>query len=228
MTQEETTARAAGEETPPTRLQRLAALYGHVSDVLTIPRIGALLGLVVIVLVGAVGGWGGATEAAEEAPTAAVGTPIEAEPFEVTVRRARFFDELRPSFYAEDGFRYLALSVDVTPTATEPVGGAVFARAATLEVPGLRTIDLSSGPKVADPQVVRTADGLTQHTFQPGLTTNVVLVWQQEIGETLPAQVSLTLARHTLRRSSMDGTLGWRDPSPVAGVTLALEPLAEP
>jgi hypothetical protein len=87
----------------------LAALYGHVSDVLTIPRIGALLGLVVIVLVGAVGGWGGATEAAEEAPTAAVGTPIEAEPFEVTVRRARFFDELRPSFYAEDGFRYLAL-----------------------------------------------------------------------------------------------------------------------
>ncbi len=221
-------ARNAGEEDPPTRLQRLAALYGHVSDVLTVPRIGALLGLAVIVIVGAIGGWGAATEGAEEVPASAVGVPIEAAPFEATVRRARFFDELRPSFYAEEGFRYVALSVDVTNTSNEPVPSSTLAQAAAIDVDGQKAADLESGPRPVDPWVVRTADGLTQHTFQPGLAVNVVLVWQQDAARPLPEEVTVTLGRHTLRASSMDGTLGWRDTEPVAVVVLPLEPLAEP
>ncbi len=221
------TPTAGSDEAPATRLQRIAALYGHVSDVLTLPRIGAILGLVLILATGAVGGWGAASQAAEEVPPTAVGVAIEAAPFELTVRRARHFEELRPAFYPEEGFRYLALSVDVTNTTGEPVPAVVLAGAATLDALGLRTTGLSSGPRTNDPTVVRTADGLTQRTFQPGLTTTVVLVWQQDLGESPPAEVAVSLGGHTLRRSAMDGSTGWRDPEPVAVVALPLETLPE-
>ncbi|MBK7822102.1 MAG: hypothetical protein IPJ61_13815 [Tessaracoccus sp.] len=69
------------------------------------------------------------------------------------------------------------------------------------------------------------ADGLTHYTFQPGLTTTVALAWQQEAGTPVPGELTVTIAAHTLRASSMDGSLGWRDAEPVAVVTLAPEPL---
>lgn len=210
----------------PSRLQRAAKWYSHVSDILTPQRIGLLLGAALLAVVGIFGGWDAAGEAVEK-PVARVGDVVTADPFEFTVSRARFFDELAPPFYREEGYRYLVVSVDVTNTAPEYVDSFVLAGSATLDADGLRTIDLATGPKVLEPRVVRTADSLSERTFQPGLTNNVVLAWQQDIGEAIPDEVTVTFSQHTWRRSTMDESLGWRDPVPAARVTLPLEPLPD-
>ncbi|MFT3888447.1 MAG: hypothetical protein QM713_09845 [Arachnia sp.] len=226
MVEEKTAATPEGEA-PPTRLQRLATWYGHVSDVLTPQRAGLLLGVLVIALVGAVGGWGAATEAVEDLPPGTVGVAADAAPFQLTVRRARYFDELSPTFPAMDGRRYLAVSVDVTNTSDEPVSSGILAQAVGIDAAGLATIELRSGPTVEGPSVVRTVDSLSQRSLQPTLPTNVVLVWRQDVAEPVPENLTVTLSRHTWRRSSLDGSMGWRDPESTARIVVPLEALPE-
>lgn len=218
---------SCGATPQPTRLQRLAGWYGNVSDILSPQRLLLLAGLGLIVVVGMVGGWGTVSEAADELSVADVGKPVAVAPFEVTVNRARWFDKLEPTLYAEDGYRYLAVLIDVTNTTNEPVSGGILAETAELDAAALKTIELKAGPTPIAARALRGADGLTQYTLQPGLTQSVVLVWQQEAGEPLPTKVTFTLSGHTERRSAMDGSLGWRDPEPVAKITLPLEPLPE-
>lgn len=215
-------------EQPPSRLGRLTKWYGHVADILTPQRLLFLLTALTIFMLGLFGGWDAADVAADQVPEAKVGATVTAAPFDVTVTRGRMFHELPGVLYAEEGYRYLAIVMDVTNTSAEPVDAFVLAEAVALDIPGLRTIELDSGPQVIRPNVLRGVDSLNQRTFQPGLTTNIVLVWQQLTSAAEPATASVTFSAHTWRRSTLDGGLGWRDPSPVATLTLAIEPLEAP
>lgn len=215
-------------EQPPSRLERLTKWYGHVADILTPQRL-VLFGTALAILVlGLFGGWDAADDAADQLPEATVGATTTAAPFDVTATRGRVFDELPGVLYAEEGYRYLAVLMDVTNTTAAPVNALTLAEAFTLDVPGLRTMELNSGPQVIRPQVLRGVDGLGQRTFQPGLTTEIVLVWQQQVSAAVPATAAATISEHTWRRSTLDDGLDWRDPSPVATLTMTIDPLEAP
>ncbi len=216
-------------ETPkePSRLKRAVTWYGYVSDILTPQRIAILLGAAVLAVVGIFGGWDAVGETVEDVTVVEVGETATASPFTVTPTRARVFDELDGVFYAEEGYRYIAVIADVENTSAAFVSSSILAQGASLDAPGMRFTELRSGPRVNDPSVVRTADSLSQATFQPNLTTNVVLVWQQEIASPIPETITLTLSDHTWRRSVNDGSFGWRDATPAIQYVLPLETLAE-
>ncbi len=211
----------------PTRRQRARAWYALVADVFTPQRLLLVLALAGIGIASLFGGWDAVSAEETAIGVADPRTPVSAAPFEVSARRARVADSVTTVLRREDGFRYLMVVADVTNTQDAHVDGSVLAQAAELDAPGLRTDLLSSGERTRRPLVLRLDDGLSQRTFQPGLTGAVILVWQQDARAPIPATVTMTLARHTQRLSSMDGSLGWFDPTPVAHVTLPVEPVEE-
>ncbi len=220
------------EHTPErakSRLEPWRKRYALVSDILTPQRIGLLLAVALLGVVALAGGWQ-AVEGVEgpETPKVAVGEKIVATPMEVTVRRARHFEELKPSLPRADGYRYLVVSLDLTLRHERYVSGVELAPAISLDAAGLKTTPLRSGPKINDPSLLRGLDGLPARTYQPGLATSTIVVWQQALTEPIPTEVTITFAKQTWRQSVLDGGWGWYDPAPVARVTLPLEELDAP
>lgn len=215
----------SGSEAKPSPLKRATTWYGYVSDVLTPQRVGLLLGAALLAGVSLGGGLGLATEALDAIPVVEQGEIAAATPFEVTVKRARVFDELATLLPAEPEYRYISVSVDVTNASQEFVSAGILTNGVNLDVRGLRSIELTSGAVPLAPQAIRTSDSLSQSTFQPGLTTNVVLVWQQAKDEAIPDDITVTFDQYTWRRSAMDRSFGWHDASPAVRLTLPLEPM---
>lgn len=209
------------------RLQRAAKMYSQVSDILTPGRIALLLGALLLLVIGVFGGWGAASDSVEEITEVEAGKAFGAAPFELTVKRAFVFDEIEGVFPAEEGKRYLSVSAEIENLSDLPVLSVVLAEGVSLDVDGLATIELDEGPHVIDPRVVRLADSLSARSFQPGLSVDVVLVWQQRTSEPIPKEIQATFSQHTWRRSVMDDTFGWRDPVPTTRVGLALNELEE-
>lgn len=210
---------------PLTRFQRAVSWYKNVADIFTPQRVLLGCGVAAIGIVGLWGGWGDATEAAQTTPVVEVDDTFSATPFAITVKSARVFDEISGPFPPEDGYRYLALVVDVTNTSNEPVSAGIVHDGLVLDAPALRVIELDSGPSPMAPSTVRTVDSLSQRTFQPGVTTNVVLAWQQQTSAAIPEHVTATFSQHTWRRSTLDDVFGWRDPVPAATLTVPVQPL---
>lgn len=211
------------------RLETWRKRYALVSDILTPQRLGLLLAVALLGIVALAGGWQ-AVEGVEapETPKVAVGDKIAATPIEVSVRRARHFDELKPSLPRTDGYRYLVVSLDLTLRNDEFVSAYDLQRAIALDAPGLKSTPLRSGPRIDDPRLLRGLDGLDAKAFQPGLPTPTIAVWQQALTEPIPAEVTVTFAQQTWRQSVLDGAWRWSDPSPVARVTLPVEALEPP
>ena len=212
-----------------TKLDVARKRYALVSDLLTPQRLGLVLAVALLGLIGAVGGWD-AIEGVEapEVPRVEVGEPIKAHPFEITVRRARHFDALEGALYREEGQRYLVVSLDVTLRNDVHVPGETLRDALHLDAPGLKMLALKSGPSPERPRLLRGLDALDARTYQPGLEVPTIAVWQQEVGAPIPDEVTVTFDRQTWRASSLDGSMRWFDPTPVARVTLPLEALEAP
>lgn len=208
---------------PPSRLQRARSAYEVISDIVTPQRLVVLLVVAALAVVGLVGGWGEVAAEESEITDVAAGTPFAVAPYEVTVRRARTFTELPPTFRAERDHRYLALVLDVVNRSDVPVVSSHLTRGATLDAPGLKQVRLASGVRAADPLLYRGLDGLSASTLQPGLATPTVLVWQQRLAEPVPETVTVTFSTHTWRRSSLDGHEDWFDATPSHAVTLPVE-----
>lgn len=216
------TATAEAEEL--SAFQRAQKTYALVSDILTPQRVGLFLAFALLLGIGLFGGWDAAVTEVDDVPRGEPGVAATVAPFRVEVRRARYGASLAPAFPARDGVRYWFVTVDVTNTSGRPVAKALLTEDATLDLPGLQAAWSSER---AIPTAHRLADGLVQEHYQPGLTTRIVLVWQQDNAEPLPDDVTLTLASHTWRASSLDGGLDWRDATPGLVVTLPAEPLQE-
>lgn len=207
----------------PSRLQRARSAYGVVSDILTPQRLVVLFVVLALVVVGLVGGWGEVAAEESDITEVAPGAPFTVTPYEVTLRRARTFTELPPTFRADKEYRYLALVLDVVNRTKEPVAASYLTAGTTLDAPGLKQVGLASGTRAADPLLYRSLDGLSASTLQPGLSTPAVLVWQQRLADPVPETVTVTWSTHTWRRSSLDGHQDWFDATASHAVTLPVE-----
>lgn len=208
----------------PDALERAQTAYDLVSDILTPTRIGLLLAAVVLLLTGWLGGLAAVDEATEDLPRAEPGRPVEAGPFEITVTRARSGAELPPLVRSAEGVRHLFLVIDVRSTHDDPVSETVLRRALTIDAEGL--LVPTGTPQAAG--VARIGDGLPVRTLQPGLDVPTVVYWRQDAAVPAPGELTVTLHRQTWRRSVASGSNDWLDVTPVARVTIPVEPLDGP
>lgn len=185
-------------------------------------RLLVLLGVVLIVPLGLIGGFDAV--ASSELPTAEPDTVIHVEPFDVTLTAARYGEELVPAVYADEGITYLFVAVVVTNTTALPVSSTILAEGFALTAGDLELIPWTG---TRNPRVYRTEDALSAKVYSPDVEVPSVVVWRVDSSVTLPDQVTVTLNTHVWRESSLDGSPGWRDPTPSVTVDLDLKPLKD-
>lgn len=220
----EPTPQGPDEEQKPSALKRAQKTYGLVSDIITPQRIGLFLAFALLAGIGLFGGWDAAVTEVDTVPRGEPSVAAAAAPFEVTLRRVRYGNSLDPVFRARDGVRYWFVSMDVVNTSDLPVERSILTDDVTVDIPGLAA---SAPGRRPESRTVRLNDSLDQRTFQPDVLTPIALVWEQDAAAEIPAEVTVTLATHTWRASSMDGGLDWRDPEPGLIVTMPADPLGE-
>lgn len=218
MTDEPREAAAGDIPHEPTRLQRAKKTYDLVSDVLTPTRLLVAAAAVVALIVGLIGGWENVAAVEEQLPEVRPSTATTATPWELTVKSARHGNELTPIAYASDGMRYLFVTAEVTLRSDQPVDAGVLADAVAIDAPGLQP---TFGTKVR-PSVYRLSDALSQRFFQPNVTVPVVFVWSQDSTDDVPAELTVTLNRHTWKKSTLEDYHYWQEPTAVGTVRLTV------
>ena len=192
----------------------------------------SLIAVVAAVVAGAL--WlGGGFEEAESLPSAprpvAVGEPLDVAPLTATVLRAYWTTKKLDRVYFEaEGQRGLLLVVDLTNTSKRPVGVTVLRAAIRADVSEQR--DWTGKPVTPDqayPTFIRRSDAQVATALQPGLTTTLVLVWNQATSAPVPTQLAVTLYSQTWRESTLSGEEGWHDPVAVAVVTVPVKELTQ-
>lgn len=179
------------------------------------------------VLVVATAGAGGLEPQAQDGPeVVAAGTAVDAAPFEITVRRARWADDLGVPT-AQDGDRWVAVVATVRNTSDASVLSSHLTHALTLEpFTGARATAGEHG--LAASATALLDDGSTPNPVQPGLTQDVVFLFDQDGGAAPPDEVVVHLQRSTWREGSLDRSLAWWEPTTVAEAPLPVEAAPDP
>ena len=167
------------------------------------------------VLLLASGLFGGLREApAEAAVPLVVAKPHEAAPFTITIERARWTSDLGEIAKTDRG-RYLIVIAKVRTDADRSVDLSVLTEALALrDTPGIYAAmrDEKVVPsEKASPSVYVLADGSRMSQLVPGLTYELVYVWEQREAEPVPATLKVATRSHTWRQSSLDDQMNWFD-----------------
>ncbi|MBC9225486.1 hypothetical protein GL325_04030 [Aeromicrobium sp. 636] len=171
--------------------------------------------------------FGGLATATPEGPAELkVGRTIHAEPFDLSIERARQVDDL--GLGGEPRGRSIAVVAKLTNTSDHPVYGSQIGR--TLQLRGLDGVyrgasgDETGPSEQATPQVLVLADASILGTAAPGLEYEVAFVWEQAESEPVPTRATVAVAAHTWRKSRLDDQFLWFDPVVTHSGDLAVEP----
>lgn len=151
------------------------------------------------------------------------GVEVEATPLRVRLDRAAATYEVsgRP---AEPGRAYVVLEGTLALEDRESVGSGLIDDAFSVS---LRAYEFGEPSDDAAPSVLVAGDGSTLLGVGPGLTYDVLLVYEVDEVD-VPAVVTVSLRRHARRPSSLDvSEIGWHDPATFAQVELAVAPLPD-
>ena len=186
-----------------------------------------VLGLGALVLL-ASGLFGGLERAAPEPRAVLVADEAHvAEPFKLTISRVAWSDDLGEGFGPSKVGRYLLVQADISTTQDLTVSSFVVREALRLRgLSGFAADEFDSDlvpSEKAEPRVVVTADRVALGEIGPGLTYNVVFIWEQDQAQPLPDVVEVESFAHGFRRSSLDDQEDWFDRSPDATGTFDLE-----
>lgn len=196
-------------------LSRWAPLRRHPRLVIT-----ALVLVGVLAVTALLGGWERTTP--EGVTRAAPGATVDVRPFRIQLDRAEATYELAGQV-AEPGLAYLVvegvLTLDVPEAVTSTILGEVFGAdlPTGYDAYGYPSDEPEAAITVAD-------DGSMLLGIGPGLSYDVLVTFVVEETE-VPEQLTVTLNGHVRRKSSLDYTLGWHDPAPVARMTFDVAPL---
>jgi hypothetical protein len=172
--------------------------------------------------------FGGLERAAPDARTTLVAHRTHvAEPFAITISQVAWSDDLGETFGPSKIGRYLLVRTTLRTDQDTTVSGFVVGEALRLHgLSGFAAGELDGDvvdSEDAEPRVVVTADRVPLGEVGPGLTYDVVFVWEQRAAEPLPETVQVESYAHGFRRSSLDSQEDWFDRSPDAIGTFVLE-----
>lgn len=176
--------------------------------------------VVALALTAALGGW--ARTVPESVTRVEPGAEVTATPFRFQLDRAEATYE-QAGTLAEPGQAYLVISGVLTLDSDEAVGSTTLGEALSIDLP--TGYDAFGSPSDEAEAAIRVAaDGSMLLGIGPGLSYDVLVTYVVDEAD-VPDQVTLTLNEHIRRESSLDFTLGWFDPAPVARVTFDVAPL---
>ena len=184
------------------------------------------VGVTVIVL-GTTALFGGLADADVSAPRVSglrVGETVRAEPYEITVRKVLWVDELPNVYPTEKGNRWLAITATVRNTHDESLFGAVeLADSLALTgVDGLVKEAEKDTGRVESTYRKVLADTSDLSPVSPGVPYEMVYLFELAASATPPTEVAVQVVRHTWRENSLDQTMGWFDPAVVAQASLPM------
>lgn len=182
---------------------------------------------VAAVLLGVAGLFGGLEErrdaAAEAAPAVAVGEAVDAGPWRISVERAFTIDTLEGEYLTDkEANRWFGLVTTVTVIDDE----ANPLLSVSLQLDGVDGLLRDDDGDVVAPQALRFDDGESA-ALNPGVTEQVVYLWEQAKASPTPAEVTVQFQEPNRRRHSLWFTLEWfyNELSTVGAVTVPVEQL---
>jgi hypothetical protein len=181
---------------------------------------------VAAVLLAVAGLFGGLEERRDAAtvPPVAIGEAVDAGPWRISVERAFTIDELDGQYLTDDeANHFFGLVATVT---------VIDVRPHTLFSPAVRLADVEGlqldydGERIARPVVLR-FDDASPPALNPGVTEQVVYLWEQAKSAPVPADVTIEVLEPNRRRHSLWFTLEWfyEELTPVGAVTVPVEQL---
>ena len=181
---------------------------------------------VAVVILAATAGFGGLEPAKgpRRLPAVVLGAKTAVAPYDITINKVVWTDQLPNVYPNVKGNRWLALTATVRNTDTTSMYGAVtLAEAVTLNgVDGLVQKPRPGTDRVQPTYLKLLADTSDLDLVQPGLDYDMVFLFEQQGDSTPPEQVQVQFAGHTWRPDSIDKTSKWLDPTVTATATLPI------
>lgn len=180
---------------------------------------------VAAVVLAVAGLFGGLEERSDAAavPPVAIGEAVDAGPWRISVERAFTIDELDGQYLTdEEANHFFGLVATVTVIDDRP--HTLFSPALRLQdVDGLRRED---DGVLVQPRVLR-FDDASPTALNPGVTEQVVYLWEQAGSASVPSEVTIEVLEPNRRRDSLFDTLEWfyTELSIVGAVTVPVEQL---
>lgn len=232
---------ATGATTPtavgrpdPSRLRaaaaRVVAIRKRFGGLLSSRNLLLAAAAVVIAWTGVTGGWGSALEATpDELPTAAPTDTVEAAPLSVRVTAAFWTDDASALTYAVEDATFLIVRAEITAEVTEPLAFYDVPGSLHGTIPGTTLPAPSAGysnslvedGSLGEPELFRVVDSQPIRALQPGMPQEYWLVWTLPMATEHAGTVRIEYLARTHRRSSLDASMLWTDPVPVAVQDLA-------
>ncbi|MGI8414994.1 MAG: hypothetical protein ACR2P2_02065 [Nakamurella sp.] len=180
--------------------------------------------IVVIALLVAVTGLFGGLKAAANAGEAPMklGVAVTTPQWSVTVQRARLAtaDQLAPLHPLQPHTHWLGVVAEVMVTASTPqlVTGTGDSTPGVIEVSGVQGIQHPWADQVAIVQ-----DASTSPELQPGVSEQIVFLWEQQDSAPVLASATVTVMSLSYIRSVSDDTLRWLNPAPYGHLAVAVQ-----
>ncbi|MBT0770866.1 hypothetical protein KIH74_18125 [Kineosporia sp. J2-2] len=171
--------------------------------------------------------------------TVQVGRTIEADPFEITIRRLIWMDGAAvPNTYpSRSGDRWLAVVADIENTSDESVLGYYATQVLSIDAGAVKGMvrtpeldydttgdDSDRTTRVRADHVQQYADSSALEPIQPGITYSAVFLFEHDAEVPPPDEVKVQVVEHTWRADSLTQTEQWLDPTVTAEAELAVLP----
>lgn len=186
---------------------------------------------VAVVVLGTTAAFGGLEQAADtdRLPPVRVGVKTRVAPYDITINKVVWVNDLPNVYPSERGNRWLAITATVRNTHDVSLYGAVeLAESVTLsDVDGLVRAPDPGDDRVRSSYQKLIMDNSDLHPVQPDIDYDMVFLFEQKAGSPPPNQVRVKLVGHTWREDSIDKSEKWLDPAVLAESTLPMTELRQ-
>lgn len=222
--------RSPAEQPAPPRPGIVGRVGGRFKEWVTASPANLGSALLVAALVGSLpfGGWRAAS--GDEVAQVAVGQPVEADPFRITVQEARYGEDLGGALrqnYTE-GLQHVIVIVTLHNVSDATLRTSELRDTITIE--GLPDpVDLLGDPVEEQHRWVNEVFEMVDDqpdvlaAYGPGM--DYTLAFSQRTSATpeeMPETLTVTLDRRTYKQRTISKEFAWQDPAPVAEVTVPL------
>ncbi len=158
--------------------------------------------------------WDGEAEP-DQRPRLVADQVHESAPFDITIKRVVWADDLGEVIGPSEFGRYLLVFADISTDEDTSIRADIVQE--VLRFQGLKGFRKSQfgteevASEAPGPRLVVTEDQVDLSELGPGLTYEVAFIWEQRTSEPLPSTVSLVTRSQQFRQSSLEEESSWFD-----------------